>query len=59
MAELHRGITMTSPAFALLSPVDKRSHSNGADRNGSHSPVAKKSPTILILSKLPKEGKRE
>lgn len=60
MAELHRGITMTSPALALLSPADKCTHSNGADRNGSHTPVAKKTVlTILILSKLPEEGKRE
>ena len=51
MAELHRGITMTSPALALLSPADKCTRSNGADRNGSHTPVAKKT-VLQSLSSL-------
>lgn len=48
MAELYRGITMTSPILALLSPVDKYMCSNGADRNGSHIPVAKKKQSYSL-----------
>lgn len=51
MAELHRRITMTGPALSLLSPVDKCSHSTGIDRNGSHTPLAKKT-VLQSLSSL-------
>lgn len=56
MDELHRGITMTNPALAFLSPVDKRTPSNGADRKGSHTAVAKKT-VLQSLSPLSCQNK--